>query len=158
MKCKYLKIKLNHTIYCKKLNKEIQLKTCTNCKYFEFKNPPKYKYRIGTNKKNNRAKATDIQPKIKKIVWERDNHRCVVCGNTTNVMPNAHILSRAHGGLGIETNIVTLCTDLTPNKCHSKFDNGTKEERDFILSKIEKHMKNIYGDDWSIEKQKYTKK
>lgn len=107
--------------------------------------------------KTKRSKATDIPMSVKKKVFERDNGRCVVCGNNYNVMPNAHILSRAKGGLGIETNVVTLCTLLTENKCHHKFDNGTKQEHEEIYNKIEKYMKSIYGDDWCIEDQKYKK-
>ena len=107
--------------------------------------------------KTKRSKATDISQKVKQIVWERDNHCCVYCGMNGYVMPNAHILSRSKGGLGIETNIVTLCTDLNPNKCHSKFDNGTEEEKKKIYKKIESYMKSIYGNDWSIDSQKYKK-
>ncbi len=56
--------------------------------------------------KSKRAKATDIPMSVKKKVFERDHGGCcVVCGNNYNVMPNAHILSRAKGGLGIETNV-----------------------------------------------------
>lgn len=107
--------------------------------------------------KSKRSKATDISVSVKRKVWERDKGQCVFCHNDFNVMPNAHIISRAHGGLGIETNVVTLCTDLTKNKCHSKFDNGTKEEKEKILSIIIKHMKSIYGDDWNLENQIYKK-
>lgn len=107
--------------------------------------------------KTKRSKATDIPMSVKKKVFERDNGRCVICGNNYNVMPNAHILSRVKGGLGIETNVVTLCTMLTDNKCHHKFDNGTKQEHEEIYNKIEKYMKSIYGDDWCIEDQKYKK-
>ena len=107
--------------------------------------------------KTKRAKATDIPMSVKKKVFERDNGRCVICGNNYNIMPNAHILSRAKGGLGIETNVVTLCTELTENKCHRKFDFGTKEERQQIYNKIEEYMKSIYGSDWCIEDQKYKK-
>ena len=107
--------------------------------------------------KTKRSKATDISMSVKRRVWERDNHCCVVCGNNYNVMPNAHILSRSKGGLGIETNIVTMCTNLTKNKCHDKYDNGTKEEKNRIFKIIENHMKSIYGDNWCIEDQKYTK-
>lgn len=106
--------------------------------------------------KTKRSKATDIPMSVKKKVFERDNGRCVVCGMGGYVMPNAHILSRAKGGLGIETNIVTLCTDLNPNKCHSKFDNGTKEQHERILELIESYMKTIYPN-WNIEDQKYKK-
>ncbi len=107
--------------------------------------------------KSKRSKATDIPKKVKDKVWERDHHRCVVCGNDYNVMPNAHILSRAKGGLGIETNIVTMCTNLTPNKCHEKYDNGTKEQHDAIFKIIERYMKSIYGNDWNIDNQRYKK-
>lgn len=107
--------------------------------------------------KTKRAKATDIPMKVKQAVWERDQHCCVVCGNNYNVMPNAHIVSRAHGGLGIETNVVTLCTNLTINKCHYKFDNGTREERKAIEEKIIRYMKKHYGQNWCKEDQKYKK-
>lgn len=107
--------------------------------------------------KTKRSKATDIPNKVKKIVWERDNHCCVVCGNNYNVMPNAHIVSRAHGGLGIETNVVTLCTNLTRNKCHDKYDNGTREEKEIIDKIITNYMKSIYGKDWAKENQKYKR-
>ena len=58
--------------------------------------------------KSRRSKATDIPQKVKQAVWERDGGRCVICGNTHNVMPNAHFISRANGGLGIEENVVHL--------------------------------------------------
>ena len=64
--------------------------------------------------KSKRSKATDIPMSVKKKVWERDCGRCVVCGNHCNVMPNAHYIPRSKGGLGIEENIITLCTELTP--------------------------------------------
>lgn len=107
--------------------------------------------------KNDLTKATDIPNSVKKKVWIRDKGKCVVCGNNYNVMPNAHILGRAQLGLGIETNIVTLCTNFTYNKCHFKYDNGTKKEHDYIFKKIEKYMKKIYGDSWCIENQRYKK-
>ena len=37
MNCKYLKIKLNKKFECKKTNRIINLKDCTNCKYKEYK-------------------------------------------------------------------------------------------------------------------------
>lgn len=107
--------------------------------------------------KTKRSKATDIPMSVKKKVFERDNGRCVICGNNYNVMPNAHILSRAKGGLGIETNVVTMCTMLTDNKCHHKYDNGTKQEHEYIDKIICNYMKSIYGENWSKENQKYKK-
>ena len=106
--------------------------------------------------KTKRSKATDIPMSVKQKVWERDGGRCVVCHNNYNVMPNAHFISRAKGGLGIEENIVTLCTTLTKNKCHHKFDNGTKEERERIGAVIEKYLQSKYKN-WDKSKLIYKK-
>lgn len=107
-------------------------------------------------KKTKRARATDIPKKVKERVWERDKHRCVVCGNYCNVMPNAHYISRQKGGLGIEENIVTLCTEMTKNKCHRKYDFGTKEEKERIKTKIKKYLESQY-EDWDESKLIYHK-
>ena len=106
--------------------------------------------------KSKRAKACDISREVKQKVWQRDRGRCVVCGNNYNVMPNAHYIPRSKGGLGIEQNIVTLCTELTENKCHRKFDFGSKEEREEIGGKIEAYLKNQYPD-WNEEDLYYKK-
>lgn len=105
--------------------------------------------------KSRRAKACDISQRVKEIVWERDHHACIVCGSRF-AYPSCHIVSRAHGGLGIETNIVTLCT-YAGNDCHRRYDNGTKEEREQIDEIVVAYMKSIYGDEWSKEDQYYKK-
>lgn len=107
--------------------------------------------------KTKRSKATDISTAVKKAVWERDRGECVVCHNRCNVMPNAHYIPRSKGGLGIEKNIVTLCTRLTENDCHFKFDNGTKEEREIIGAKIKKYLQSKY-EDWDEKDLIYKKK
>lgn len=107
-------------------------------------------------KKSKRAKALDISKQVKEIVFARDKGRCVVCGNSYNVMPNAHYIPRSKGGLGIEQNVVTLCTEMTLNKCHRKFDFGTKKEHDEIGEKIKKYLKSKY-DNWNEEDLVYKK-
>ena len=106
--------------------------------------------------KSKRSRATDISMAVKEKVFARDKGKCVVCGNSYNVMPNAHYISRAKGGLGIEENIVTLCTEMTLNKCHRKYDFGTKEEREKIGNKIKKHLQSKY-DNWDEKKLIYKK-
>ena len=106
--------------------------------------------------KTKRSQATDISMSVKKKVFERDGGRCVVCGNAINVMPNAHYISRSKGGLGIEENIVTLCTNLTTNKCHHRYDNGTKVEREKIKKIIQTYLRTKYPD-WDEEKLVYKK-
>lgn len=102
--------------------------------------------------KSNRTKATDIPMSVKKTVWERDNHHCIICGNPY-AMPNAHFISRSHGGLGIEENIVTLCQN-----CHHNFDNGkSKELKESIKHNIEAYLKEFYPN-WSIDSLIYKKR
>lgn len=86
----------------------------------------------------------------------RDGGRCVVCGNTHNVMPNAHYIPRSKGGLGIAENIVTLCTELTENQCHRRFDFGTAEERKAIGGMIKRYLQAHYPD-WKEEELVYRK-
>ena len=93
--------------------------------------------------KSKRAKACDIPQSVKNKVWERDGHRCIICGSPV-AMPNAHYIPRSKGGLGIEQNIVTLCTELSEYKCHRKFDSGTKEEREELGAEIWNYLKSKY--------------
>ena len=48
-----------------------------------------------------RSKACDISPKVRQIVYDRDGGCCIICGKQG--IPNAHYISRAHGGLGVRT-------------------------------------------------------
>lgn len=98
--------------------------------------------------KSQRSKACDIPQSVKKKVWERDQERCIVCGNP-QAMPNAHYISRAHGGLGIEQNIVTLCQN-----CHHNYDNTA--DRPIYREYIKSYLKGKY-DEWDETKLTYKK-
>lgn len=104
---------------------------------------------------NKRAKACDISKKVKDAVWERDGHRCIICGSNI-AMPNAHYIPRSKGGLGIEKNIVTLCTNMSPENCHYKYDFGSKEEKEEIGGKIRNYLKGQYLD-WNEEELVYNR-
>lgn len=106
--------------------------------------------------KSKKSKACDISQKVKMQVFLRDNGRCVICGNSYNVMPNAHYIPRSKGGLGIVENIVTLCTDLTDHKCHSRFDRGTKDEREELGNKIKSYLKSKHPN-WDEKNLIYKK-
>lgn len=88
------------------------------------------------NRTSNRAKSCDISKKVKDAVWERDNHRCVLCGKR-EAMPNAHYIPRSHGGLGVEQNIVTLCRE-----CHNALDNST--QRTALLGDVKEYLRRKY--------------
>jgi hypothetical protein len=113
---------------------------------------------VGTAK-SKQAKAHEISINVKKAVAKRDSVDgypcCICCGKpapTENPLAysNAHIVKRSQGGLGVETNIVTLC-----DKDHYKFDDST--ERPQILHFICEYMKSHYSEEWSMEAQVYKK-
>lgn len=97
---------------------------------------------------HHRTKALDISKKVKDIVWERDNHCCILCGNPY-AMPNAHYIARSHSGLGIEQNIVTLC-----HACHHQYDNTA--DRKIIKKEIAEYLQNHYPN-WNEEDLVYKK-
>ena len=95
------------------------------------------------------TKLCDIPMAVKKRVWERDDHQCVICGSTYTAAPNAHYIPRSHLGLGIEENIVTLCMS-----CHCDYDNSAK--RPYYAALIRMHLKRCYPD-WDESKLTYKK-
>lgn len=104
------------------------------------------------------TKACAIPRAVKDAVAKRDSIAghpcCIYCGRPApSEMPiaysNAHIVKRSQGGLGIETNIVTLCA-----RCHYKFDDST--ERPTIMHYIKAYMKKQYGK-WNEKDQVYKK-
>ena len=98
--------------------------------------------------KTKRAKACDISQKVKEAVWERDNHRCIIC-RSNKAMPNSHFIRRSQGGLGIEENIVTMC-----GRCHSMYDQYI--DRENMETYIENYLRSHYPD-WDREKLVYKK-
>lgn len=89
--------------------------------------------------KSRRSKATDIPKKVKDAVYERDGGCCIICGKQG--MPNAHFISRARGGLGIEQNVVTLCFE-----CHNAYDFGSRKDKETIRYMIKEHLVGHYPD------------
>lgn len=95
---------------------------------------------------NRRTKALQISPDMKERVFARDVC-CVYCGRPGT--PNAHYISRAQGGLGIEENILTLC-----NECHRRYDQTT--DRAKMREFFKEYLQSKYPE-WR-EEQLYYKK
>lgn len=97
--------------------------------------------------KHRRTKATDITMTTKRIVYARDNGCCIFCGRPG--LPEAHVISRAKGGMGCERNIVTVC-----RSCHDRMDNSTmqKEMHEFA----ERYLQSVYPD-WNRAELIYSK-
>lgn len=149
MKCKYFTIrskKYKKFPYCRFYKKEIEYSECNGCQDKEYKETKPIPV-----KKKERTKATSISQETKKIVWERDNHRCIICNKPVPMFyANAHFIKRSQGGMGIPGNVVTLCQD-----CHGEEDLGlnTKEYE----GKIERYLQAKYGDNWNKENLVYKK-
>lgn len=139
--CSYLKKKLDRTIYCKFLKKKIIINECIGC-------PNKVLITTGSSK---RTRALAIPKQVKLRVWERDNHRCIFCGELVPWnMANSHFVKRSHGGLGIEQNIMTNC-----EKCHKLFDDS-KERQEWRLEYAERYLRLKYPG-WNEETLYYKK-
>lgn len=139
--CSYLKKKLDRTIYCKFLKKQISINECIGC-------PNKVYITSGSSR---RTKELSITKKVKLAVWERDNHRCIFCGKLVPWnLANSHFVKRSQGGLGIEQNIMTNCEE-----CHKLFDDS-KERNEWRLEYAERYLTLKYPN-WNIENLKYKK-
>ena len=102
-----------------------------------------------------RAKACAIPTNVKIKVAERDEIDgwtcCVLCGSN-QALPEAHYISRANGGLGIEENILSLC-----RKCHYLFDNGDAETRALLKAQAKAYLQKCYPE-WNEERLIYGTK
>ena len=89
--------------------------------------------------------GTEIIPKVRQRVYERDSWDgapcCIRCGRP---YPEVHhYIERSRGGLGIEENLVCLCT-----WCHKDLHNKNyREMTDFVRD----YLKNYY-EDWDEKK------
>lgn len=154
MKCKNLLLKTKKGIkylYCKTKKAQISFNDCANCSLKEYKctTKPKTLCKIKGHK-HKLTKATEISMKVKKIVWERDNHKCIYCDKWVDVYyANSHFIKRGQLGKGIEENVVTACPD-----CHYLYDFGTNSQE--MINYTKEYLKSKYSD-WNEEKLIYKK-
>ena len=99
---------------------------------------------------NKRARACNIPRRVKAAVWERDGGECVIC-HSSNAAPNAHLIRRSRGGLGVEQNILTLC-----GKCHDKYDSGRQDETDELYCWLKAYLMSQYPG-WNEKRLVYNK-
>lgn len=149
MNCKSLKIRSKNYkkyFYCSLYKQAIENSKCSKCEFKEYKTVKKIK-----GKKHKQTKATEIPKEVKLKVWERDGHKCILCGKLVPWnLANAHFIPRSLGGLGIPENTFTACED-----CHREQDNGLKSI--LYTDKVKNYLKGIYGTNWNIKKMIYKK-
>lgn len=89
--------------------------------------------------KHKRTKATSISKEVRHEVYERDGHKCILCGRWVDESHACcHIIRRSQGGLGIPQNIVTLCDD-----CHREMDGYGDNRR--LLREAQAYIEAEYG-------------
>lgn len=98
--------------------------------------------------KSKRTIACSISPETRKIVEERDGHKCIFCGSP-NCRGEAHYIRRSQGGLGIPENILCVC-----RWCHYQLDEGQAKE--LYRRKAEEYLKSKYPG-WDKSKLVYNK-
>lgn len=94
-----------------------------------------------------RTRACAIPKEVKLIVYERDHERCIFCGAPG--LPEAHVIPRSHGGLGVPQNIITVC-----RSCHDKLDNSTNRQQmlDVAVGYLKSHYPDISQTDVIYQK------
>lgn len=104
------------------------------------------------------TKARAIDRKVKEAVAERDSFGgwpcCVNCGkpapsDSRLAFSNAHYIGRAQGGLGVEGNTLTLCTE-----CHRRYDQTTERPR--LREFFREYLKGKYPE-WDESELYYRK-
>ena len=98
--------------------------------------------------KSKRTIACSISPETRKIVEERDGHKCIFCGSF-NCRGEAHYIRRSQGGLGIPENILCVCRN-----CHYQLDES--QAKALFRKKAEGYLKSIYPD-WDEKKLVFKK-
>lgn len=157
MRCKYLTIRTKNKTkycYCRLQKEEISFSDCNCCKNREYKDYKKLQATKIINeykfKKHKLTKHTEISPKVKRTVWERDNHKCIFCNKEVSIeYANSHYIKRSQLGLGIEENIMTNCYE-----CHKKFDDTSL--RKIMLPIAKKYFETKYKN-WNEKNLVYKK-
>ena len=93
------------------------------------------------------TKTTNITESVRKEVYRRDSHKCIICGNP-NVQV-AHYIPRSRLGLGIAENLVCLCVS-----CHIEYDNGKNPKS--YKNAIQDYLRSYYPN-WNEKKLVYRK-
>ena len=152
MNCKNLAIKSKKGKkfpYCKLKKEQITFDDCKHCANKEYK-IQKRTIKPIKGKKHKLTKATSISMKVKKEVWERDNHKCIYCHTEVPVeCACSHFIKRSQLGKGIPQNIVCSCP-----QCHDKYDFGINVQA--MVNYTREYLKSKY-EDWNEEDLKYKK-
>ena len=94
--------------------------------------------------------ATAISSSTRLKVFERDNGNCVMCGKPSHHCH--HFIPRSRLGMGVEQNLVMLCTN-----CHYRIHNPKSEEEKIKLNAHLRKRLMMFYPDWKEEDLIYKK-
>lgn len=114
--CKYLKIKFDRTLECKKLKKKITLKDCTNCQFKEY--PIKSNL---TNLKNRTSRQAKLE-RNRFSLFSADTTHCYFCPSTHELTWHEIFRGRNRANSMKYGLCLRMCA-----KCHKKY----QEDKDF---------------------------
>ena len=131
MNCINMKIKLDHTLYCKKYNKEIKLSDCKNCKLIEYAIKEQTKLKHSKPIKKVSKHRVCVTKDTYLYVYTRDKGKCVICGSNELIQLH-HIIYRSQDKSKINdvNNCILLCL-----KCH-ELVHSNKNKYQPIMKKI----------------------
>ena len=109
-----------------------------------------------------RKNECEFSSLVRKKIYERQSNMCLFClmdyemdkaePYATSIHQVMHVVSRAHGGLGIEQNGVLGCI-----YHHNMMDNGSNGKRAEMLEICREYLKRVYPD-FDFSKVVYDKR
>lgn len=111
--CKYLKQKLNRTLYCKKLKSDIKISKCSNCKYKE------YLIRSNSTKLKNRTSKQAKLERNRFSVFNDNINKCYFCSGTINLTWHEIYRGRNRSNSMKYGLCLRMCLD-----CHKKYQDN----------------------------------
>ena len=135
MNCINMKVKLNHTLYCKKYNKEIKLSDCKHCKLLEYATIQQNHIKMNKYSQNNKHSLNGLKTPLKKvskkqakmererfsIIDNNNKDKCMLCSSTYHLTWHELYCGRNKANSMKYGLCLRLC-----NSCHSKYQNDAE--------------------------------
>ena len=159
MNCINLKQKMNRTLYCKKLKKQITFKDCSNCPYKEYK-MQQYNLKNNSLQSCSGLRVKSIKKKSYKLAKKEkarfsivypDLTKCCHCGSKLAVAKN-EVYEGAYRQRSMEMGMVApFC-----RQCHDRFHNDIMFnlrykvlfENEFLKTHTRDEFIKIFGQDY----------
>lgn len=138
MNCVYMKIKLDHALYCKKYNKQIKLSDCKNCKLIEYAIKEQTKLKHSKPMKQRTNKLAKLEKNRFSILTNDMNH-CYICHKSKSelheIFAGRNRLNSMRYGC-----VIPICSE-----CHRLLQNNAYQMQK-LQSKCQIKFEKVYKD------------